>query len=651
MNGVWIWRYKDFEFYHGVKYLLAREERGKKVPAFYVVPNYNHSVRFMKKYNLDEEQTFSIFSDGDACVSIDGERMNGADKFTVPAGEHNIIVHIGNQYGICALKIVGDVIFSDESWETDCYNDKWQKAATSDLLLEYDGTPSTYDFPEEKIIPESDEINNCERIIKFSRNTFVKVVLRNLDPSKKTYIKYGESLEETYSDRCVIVDEIEGKTEISLPARACQYIRFLGNIKFDFEAYYPKSPIKDISHFKADKEMVDIYNISKYTLELCSRMFLLDGIKRDRWPWAGDSFLTSRANYYSFFDKDLVRRTLILLRGNDQNEVVINKIPGFSMYWFMIMYDYYLYTGDLDFIKKNYNSMKLHMEYLRRFCDVDGLIDGLPGWNFIDHHDIETRGKVCCIQMLYGKALESFSKLAFACGEIEVYKKNKELYDNVFKKINDLYWNDALHGYVSTIFDGVASSQVRRHQNYFAVLFGYADKSRTNDIMKFVVYNDDIPKITTPFFKYFENDLLCQCGKIKEAFADIRKYWGDMIKAGATTCWEEFDSQIKGVEQYAMYGDPFDKSLCHAWGAVPIYFVGKYLAGVMPTSSGYSSFIVDPKVDVMDFEVKVPICNGYVEVRLKEKKLTVLSTKKGGTLLVNSNKYELEANRYCTVEI
>ncbi len=59
---------------------------------------------------------------------------------------------------------------------------------------------------------------------------------------------------------------------------------------------------------------------------------------------------------------------------------------------------------------------------------------------------------------------------------------------------------------------------------------------------------------------------------------EIRSYWGGMIERGAVTIWEEFDPKVEGAKQYAMYGDPFGKSLCHAWGASPVYLMGKYLA-------------------------------------------------------------------------
>lgn len=41
-----------------------------------------------------------------------------------------------------------------------------------------------------------------------------------------------------------------------------------------------------------------------------------------------------------------------------------------------------------------------------------------------------------------------------------------------------------------------------------------------------------------------------------------------------------------------MYGRKFGKSLCHAWGASPIYLLGKYYLGIKPTSAGYATYLV-----------------------------------------------------------
>ena len=40
-----------------------------------------------------------------------------------------------------------------------------------------------------------------------------------------------------------------------------------------------------------------------------------------------------------------------------------------------------------------------------------------------------------------------------------------------------------------------------------------------------------------------------------------------MLESDTTTFWEEFPEP--GESAYAMYGRPFARSLCHAWGAGP----------------------------------------------------------------------------------
>ncbi len=649
-NGIWIWKYKDFEFYHGMRYLLSREERGKKVPAFYEIPHFSHSARFEKTFNLTKAETIRLYCDGDACLSIDGERQNAAETFLIPAGLHKLSVAVGNPNGMCAIKICGEQIFTDESWLADSQNNRFECAASSALCAMSDSVPSEYRFPEERLMPISDTANGNERIINFGKNTFVRLEITEADTHQPLRVKYGESLEETYSERCVVIDEICGKENFILPERACQYVRFIGNVSFKLSAYYPKLPLNDISFFESTKEMSSVYNISKYTLELCTRMFFLDGIKRDRWPWAGDTYLSAKTNYYSFFDKDTVRRTLILLRGNDYNNNVINNIPGFSMYWFLTLKDYYLHTGDIAFIERNYGSIRLHIEYLLSQCNSEGLF-AAEGWNFIDWHDLEDFGYNCCIQMLFGKALEAVAFFAELLEKNDDKEKYSLLYSSLFKKINEIYWDSERGAYVSTYSEGIASKQIRRHQNYFAILFGYADAKKREKILQNVLNNDELPKITTPFFKFFEYEVMFGLGLAKEALQDIQQYWCGIINEGATTVWEEYDSSQSGAEHYAFYGEPFDKSLCHAWGAVPIYFIGKYLAGITPAKAGYSEISIAPITDILDFSIRVPVNNGHIDLTVENGRVTVKPSVGSATLYLKGKEYMLNANEEITVNI
>jgi hypothetical protein len=64
-----------------------------------------------------------------------------------------------------------------------------------------------------------------------------------------------------------------------------------------------------------------------------------------------------------------------------------------------------------------------------------------------------------------------------------------------------------------------------------------------------------------------------------------------------------------------MYGRPYGKSLCHAWGASPIYLLGKYFLGVQPTKPGYADYEVHPHLGGLDWiEGCVPTPRGMIHV-------------------------------------
>ena len=109
---------------------------------------------------------------------------------------------------------------------------------------------------------------------------------------------------------------------------------------------------------------------------------------------------------------------------------------------------------------------------------------------------------------------------------------------------------------------------------------------------------------------------------------------------------------MKGIEHYAMYGGKYEKSLCHAWGAGPIYLFGRYYLGVYATSVGYETFNVEPKLcGLNEICGTVPVGEGAVTVELNDKRLSVLATRSGGTLIWNKKSYGLKPNVPLTIEL
>jgi hypothetical protein len=64
-----------------------------------------------------------------------------------------------------------------------------------------------------------------------------------------------------------------------------------------------------------------------------------------------------------------------------------------------------------------------------------------------------------------------------------------------------------------------------------------------------------------------------------------------------------------------MYGKPFGMSLCHAWGASPLYLLGKYYLGVKPTQPGYAAYVVEPDLGGLKWiDGTVPTPQGNIAV-------------------------------------
>jgi hypothetical protein len=139
---------------------------------------------------------------------------------------------------------------------------------------------------------------------------------------------------------------------------------------------------------------------------------------------------------------------------------------------------------------------------------------------------------------------------------------------------------------------------------------------------------------------------MCHIGNTKYMTDMLESYWGGMLNLGATTIWEEFDPTKKGIEHYEMYGGKYEKSLCHAWGASPIYLLGKYALGVKPTSAGYKTYEVRPnRMEFGNFEGKVPVPNGDVFVKINDTGCTVLSKIDGGTLYFGGKAHKIPKNK------
>jgi hypothetical protein len=271
----------------------------------------------------------------------------------------------------------------------------------------------------------------------------------------------------------------------------------------------------------------------------------------------------------------------------------------YTFYWFKSVMDYYLYVGDVDFIRELWPRMVSLMDYVLGRVNADGMAEGqADDWIFVDWVDfpMHKRGTLAFEQILFAKALETMEICAGLLSEEAAAVKYGSMADRLKAKMKKLFWDQDRHVWLHALENGVLNTQVTKFPNMFAILYGLTDETESRQIMEQVMLNPDVAPITTPYMRFYELETLCKMGMQSRVLSEMKDYWGGMIREGATTFWEKYVPTESGTQHLSMYGRPYGKSLCHAWGASPLYLIGRYFLGVEPVKPGYEEYVVRPQL-------------------------------------------------------
>lgn len=641
----WIWFPGDFEIYHSLKLNTRREERSYQWPAFWKLDDCYHNVKFRKKVVCEQSEKMIVFANGIGYISVDGNKHAFEESILLNAGVHMIDVAVACPNGLPCIFVEGNQAVSNSSWEANECSPQWVPAGCNEMYLKREDSPEVFRFEYEEIAPVSESQCQGGILYDFGKQTFAGLTFKQVTAEEDIPIFYGESKEEALDTQNSYLRDVvpNGCKEYTCKPRAFRYL-FVFNSNtnsYKLSAQFEYLPLEQKGSFQCSDQMINqIWDTAAYTFHLNSREFFLDGIKRDRWTWSGDAYQSYLINNYLFFDEDICKRTIIALRGKDPIFHHINTILDYSFYWVMSVYLYYQSTKDIDFVHFIYPRMKSMMDFCISRADEKGFVQGMENdWVFIDWADIDKTGAVCAEQMLFAESLHTMQ----LCGQL--IGKNEDTYQIMYyelkDKINNYFWNEEKGAFIDSFESG--KNNVTRHANIFALLLGFADKKQRENIIKNVILNDKIPQISTPYFKFYELEAMCDIGNFDYVTNQIRNYWGGMLKLGATTFWEEYDPSVKGADHYQMYGDKYGKSLCHAWGASPIYLLGKYYLGVHPTAAGYETFDVIPQLGGLEWiEGTVPVNGGKVYIKMTKNYLEVTSSLNGGEVHFGKKKYNLE---------
>lgn len=663
-KATWIWYPGDFEIWLSNDMQNRRTERGTFFPPFWRQDSHYVLIDFHKVFDLKEAEEVEIRAEGQYNVKLDGKMISGyPKKITIPAGKHKLNLKVHNQQHVPSIYVKGKTVVSDGSWLVTFEDKEWidETGKASDQSGTTWLNAGSWNFDKPDLPPSQFKLNTRPQyavstkktgnnlLIDFGKETFGFVKLHGLKGKGKANLYYGESREEALAtETCETMDNLEINQTVARDSviNLSKAFRFV-NIQLDAgvnidsaSMLYEYLPVADRGRFKSsDAQLNKIWDISKYTMELTTREFFIDGIKRDRWIWSGDAYQSYLMNYYLAFDSPSVTRTTLALRGKEPVSAHINTIMDYTFYWFLGVHDYYKYTGDKEFVVQLYPRMKSLIEYCLSRRNANGMMEGLAGdWVFIDWAEkLSKQGEVSFEQLLFCRSLETMALCADLANDASGAAEYRKIAADLKTKIFAAYWSDEKKALVHSRINGAQSNNVTRYANMFGIFFDYFDKEQKEQVKQSVLLNDNVQKIVTPYMRFYELEALCAMGEQDYVLKEIKEYWGGMLDLGATSFWEEYNPDKKGEEHYAMYGRQFGKSLCHAWGASPIYLMGRYYLGVQPISAGYETYSIQPVLGGLKWmEGSVPTPGGDIKIYCSTNEIRVNSPVGTGVLKIKS---------------
>ena len=348
----------------------------------------------------------------------------------------------------------------------------------------------------------------------------------------------------------------------------------------------------------SDPRLDAVWKTAVRTVHLCMQDYLWDGAKRDRIVWMGDMHPEVKGVLCAFSDTSIIRDSFEFLMAQAGPELPMNDIPTYSCWFIISAWDYYLATGDRDFLSRHAEYFKRMLVHYTKYIRDDGS-ETIPERRFLDWPNNDNLpAKHAGLQALLLWMMQAGEKIL---RELKIDARD----------VVDAQKKLLLH---------VPDPAGRKAPAALQTLTGLADRTD-------VLAHDPFRGVST-FFGYYM--LLAQ--PTRPALELIRRYWGGMLDLGATSFWEDFDLAWTGnagridelpapgkADIHADFGDHCYKglrhSLSHGWSCGPAPFLSERVLGVRFLSPGGIRVSIRPDLGGLKYvRGSVPTPRGVITV-------------------------------------
>jgi alpha-L-rhamnosidase len=401
------------------------------------------------------------------------------------------------------------------------------------------------------------------------------------------------------------------------------------------------APAEDRGWFScSDPLLNEAWAISRRTVRLCRQAFYEDGIKRDAMLWIGDLRAAFLCSYPLFGDATVARRSyeVIARCARSDGSLPANALhagghayprvtclgdlrePGGLGEWTLANYvvdfvaglrEYELLTGDGALLRE----LEAVWRGALRWLDTVDPREAAPHGTFITDNQPESVdywwGSRSALAWQLVGGFNAGAELARLVGDAALAGQCLDIAARRRREALGWFGNPA----AGAMRDDVSGESTQSWHAYAAA--HQAGGLASGDLRAVFRRLATDPSVRRPMAGFMELYLLqawMEAGLTREALDEMRSYWGQMLRSGATTTWEVVDRREVGIDHIK----PAGRSHCHVWSAGPAYLLPTGVLGVRPVASGWSQVVVRPNLGGLNWaEGTVPTPHGDIRVSLE----------------------------------
>jgi len=387
-----------------------------------------------------------------------------------------------------------------------------------------------------------------------------------------------------------------------------------------FSAY----PFLEKAYFHADDASLEpIWKIGWRTARLDAHDTYMDTPYWERLQYIGDTRIQALISYSVAGDDRLARQAIEAfdasrvpdgLTQSRYPSALVQMIPTFSLLWVGMVHDFWMYRGDMEFVRGQVPGTRTALDWFLRRQRADGLLGKISWWPFVDWgadfndgvppQDADGGSAVMTLEFL--EALRYAAQLERAVGEASVAEKYEKAAARAAEAVRKLCWNEKY----GLLADTPAQKHFSQHANILGAWLDVIPTERQKDVLgKILSKSDaagfaagaDVPEMTaaTYYFRFYLARAVEHAG-MGDEYLKLLGPWREMVALGLTT-WAESPEPTR--------------SDSHAWSAHPNYDFLRIVAGIRPGSAGFEKVVMEPHLGALNnVKTATPIPRGMVEV-------------------------------------